>query len=461
MEIRVHGPGQEPAAVRGHHAHARATTSSSRSASASPKGSSTRADDLDTVAYCLARRGRAGVQRRHRAAAAAGRRSTVPRAPLRRQRAAAASAARPRSTRSSSAARRSAAGPVVARSVVRDAARPACAPRSRCSTRPAVCTPPALFTADGDLVARARGRRPPQRARQAHRRTRCSSGSCRSPTTCCSCRAGSASRSCRRPRWPGSRSCARCRRRRASRSTRPSGSARPLVGLPARRPLQRLHASRAHRPRAGSVAPVAWKASGEDQGAQADGARPLGRVQAERHRASRSRTTTRRSSSTVWENRDNLPYAWRILRKGVCDGCALGVAGFHDWTIDGVHLCTTRLNLLEVNTMRRARPRGARPTSTPLRTLERRGAARPRPARDPMVRRRGERGFTPRHVGRGARPRRRRIRADDARPARRLPHRARHHQRGVLRRAEGRRASSAPTTSTTRPASCHAPSTAG
>jgi molybdopterin-dependent oxidoreductase alpha subunit len=50
---------------------------------------------------------------------------------------------------------------------------------------------------------------------------------------------------------------------------------------------------------------------------------------------------------------DNLRhprYAWDVLRKGVCDGCALGVAGFHDWTIDGVHLCTTRLRLLEVNT---------------------------------------------------------------------------------------------------------------
>jgi molybdopterin-dependent oxidoreductase alpha subunit len=35
----------------------------------------------------------------------------------------------------------------------------------------------------------------------------------------------------------------------------------------------------------------------------------------------------------------------------VCDGCALGVAGFHDWTIDGVHLCMTRLNLLRLNTM--------------------------------------------------------------------------------------------------------------
>ena len=53
----------------------------------------------------------------------------------------------------------------------------------------------------------------------------------------------------------------------------------------------------------------------------------------------------------VWQNRDNLPYAWKVITKGVCDGCALGVAGLHDWTIDGVHLCMTRLNLLRLNTM--------------------------------------------------------------------------------------------------------------
>src|SRR5436190_6028351 len=53
----------------------------------------------------------------------------------------------------------------------------------------------------------------------------------------------------------------------------------------------------------------------------------------------------------VWDNRDNLGYAWKVLSQGVCDGCALGVAGFHDWTIDGVHLCMTRLNLLRLNTM--------------------------------------------------------------------------------------------------------------
>lgn len=53
----------------------------------------------------------------------------------------------------------------------------------------------------------------------------------------------------------------------------------------------------------------------------------------------------------AWANRDNLGYAWKVLSKGVCDGCALGVAGFHDWTIEGTHLCMTRLNLLRLNTM--------------------------------------------------------------------------------------------------------------
>jgi molybdopterin-dependent oxidoreductase alpha subunit len=53
----------------------------------------------------------------------------------------------------------------------------------------------------------------------------------------------------------------------------------------------------------------------------------------------------------AWKNRDNLGYAWKVLTKGVCDGCALGVAGFHDWTIKGTHLCMTRLNLLRLNTM--------------------------------------------------------------------------------------------------------------
>src|SRR5947207_10070430 len=56
-------------------------------------------------------------------------------------------------------------------------------------------------------------------------------------------------------------------------------------------------------------------------------------------------------AKVAWKNRDNLGDAWKVLSRGVCDGCALGVAGFHDWTIPGVHLCMTRLNLLRLNTM--------------------------------------------------------------------------------------------------------------
>src|SRR5688500_3575025 len=55
--------------------------------------------------------------------------------------------------------------------------------------------------------------------------------------------------------------------------------------------------------------------------------------------------------NAVRENRGELRYAWRILRKGVCDGCALGTKGLRDWTMDEVHLCNVRLRLLSLNTM--------------------------------------------------------------------------------------------------------------
>ena len=94
----------------------------------------------------------------------------------------------------------------------------------------------------------------------------------------------------------------------------------------------------------------------------------------------------------VRENADQLPFAWRILREGVCDGCALGTAGLHDWTIDGVHLCNIRLRLLRLNTMPALDPavladvaalRGRQ--GDELRALGR--------LPYPMVRRRGEAGF--------------------------------------------------------------------
>jgi molybdopterin-dependent oxidoreductase alpha subunit len=96
---------------------------------------------------------------------------------------------------------------------------------------------------------------------------------------------------------------------------------------------------------------------------------------------------------TIWENRHNLPWALRILRKGVCDGCALGVAGFHDWTITGVHLCSTRLDLLQVNTAKAIDSVAladvdalARANGRELRALGR--------LAHPMVRHAGEPGFT-------------------------------------------------------------------
>lgn len=62
-------------------------------------------------------------------------------------------------------------------------------------------------------------------------------------------------------------------------------------------------------------------------------------------------THFRDMATILWRNRDNLGYAWKVISRGVCDGCALGVAGLHDWTLTGTHLCMTRLNLLRLNTM--------------------------------------------------------------------------------------------------------------
>jgi molybdopterin-dependent oxidoreductase alpha subunit len=96
---------------------------------------------------------------------------------------------------------------------------------------------------------------------------------------------------------------------------------------------------------------------------------------------------------TAWANRAHPKYALDVLMKGVCDGCALGVAGLHDWTMDGVHLCTTRLELLELNTADPVDPAVLgdvaalrRHDGSRLRALGRLG--------QPMRRRRGEPGFT-------------------------------------------------------------------
>lgn len=95
----------------------------------------------------------------------------------------------------------------------------------------------------------------------------------------------------------------------------------------------------------------------------------------------------------MWANRDNLGYAWKVLNRGVCDGCALGVAGLHDWTIDGVHLCMTRLNLLRLNTMPAMDPALLADVSA-LKAKDNRDLRGLGRLAYPMRRRKGERGFT-------------------------------------------------------------------
>ncbi|HKW44000.1 MAG TPA: FdhF/YdeP family oxidoreductase [Thermoplasmata archaeon] len=95
---------------------------------------------------------------------------------------------------------------------------------------------------------------------------------------------------------------------------------------------------------------------------------------------------------TAWENKHAPLFTWRILRDGVCDGCALGTYGMRDFTMKGIHLCTVRLNLLPLNTM------GA----LDIRVLEDLDRLKSRSSKDlralgrlpyPMIRRRGDPGF--------------------------------------------------------------------
>ena len=94
----------------------------------------------------------------------------------------------------------------------------------------------------------------------------------------------------------------------------------------------------------------------------------------------------------AWQNRDQLPFALRILKDGVCDGCALGTSGLSDWTIPGVHLCMVRLELMRLNTAPALDPALlsdvaslGRLSSAALRDLGR--------LPEPMLRKRGEAGF--------------------------------------------------------------------
>lgn len=95
----------------------------------------------------------------------------------------------------------------------------------------------------------------------------------------------------------------------------------------------------------------------------------------------------------LWENRDNLPYAWRILRHGVCDGCALGPRGLYDDAMEGVHLCLVRLKMLRINTMP-ALDAARLADAAALQKLSGRALRELGRLPYPVLRRKGERGFT-------------------------------------------------------------------
>jgi len=94
----------------------------------------------------------------------------------------------------------------------------------------------------------------------------------------------------------------------------------------------------------------------------------------------------------AWRNRDQWPYAWRVLSQGVCDGCALGTTGLRDWTLDGIHLCMVRLELLRLNTMPALDPERLADVSR-LEGLSSRDLRELGRIPEPMVRRRGDKGF--------------------------------------------------------------------
>ena len=96
--------------------------------------------------------------------------------------------------------------------------------------------------------------------------------------------------------------------------------------------------------------------------------------------------------NTMWENRDQLGYAWRILRDGCCDGCSLGTSGMHDWTMKGVHLCAVRLQLLRFNTMPPMDWHGLEDVG-PLRNKTEKHLRKLGRLAVPMIRRKGEKGF--------------------------------------------------------------------
>ncbi len=97
-------------------------------------------------------------------------------------------------------------------------------------------------------------------------------------------------------------------------------------------------------------------------------------------------------ANILWENKDNLPYAWRVLNHGVCDGCSLGPRGLRDDTMEGPHLCLSRLRMLRLNTMP-AIPDHRFQDVAKLRKMDSRALRKLGRLPYPMMRRPGENAF--------------------------------------------------------------------
>ncbi|MBO9128565.1 FdhF/YdeP family oxidoreductase [Bacillus sp. 165] len=102
----------------------------------------------------------------------------------------------------------------------------------------------------------------------------------------------------------------------------------------------------------------------------------------------------RDTMKVAWENKDNFGYAARIITDGVCDGCALGVSGLYDQTLDGPHICTTRLNVLRLNTMPAVKSEILHADIDELRKYDSTELRKLGRIPYPMIRRKGERKFS-------------------------------------------------------------------
>ena len=433
MEIRVHGPGQEPRAARGHDAHAGQRLRAR--GRVLPHRRARRDDRRDRHDRVLPRRarGRAALQHRDGAAAPAGRRRR-PRAAASSRTRRAGSAARPRSTRSRCGARPSGQARS-SRRVGRRRCRIGSPSTSGCSTRRVGCTRPRASPRRELLAVREDvgrhnaldkliGARAARRGAAARRR-----GAARVGPAC-------RSSSCRRPRSPGIPVLCAVSAPSSLAVAAAERFGQTVVGFlrggrfnvythPERIDLGRLMASRRNARRAiSSQAPGACGASSGSAGSPTAS-------------ASRSRNHYRGSAKTS----GRTGAACRGRGASCARACATGARSASPGSTTGRSAACTSAR--PASTSCRSTPRAR---STPTCAGRRRRARRKHNGRElrelgrlahPMVRHRGERGLHPRVVGRRARPDRGPHPRDHGRPRRALPDRPRHHQRGVLRRPEG------------------------